>query len=149
MILYVQRTGQALWPASAAEAPQVERLPAGKALRATVVLPRNGKFHRLSWAFFNLLADALNSGPQAAPWGPEDVKAYLLAATGRARPLRVSGALAMVPVSTRFEAMDQPTYQRFMVDAWTYTATDLAPWIKAAPQWPEIRGILAQSGVET
>jgi hypothetical protein len=60
---WVRRRGETLIPASAEHVGEIERLPQGVALRADVRQPRNGKHHRMVWALFSAVADALNDGP--------------------------------------------------------------------------------------
>lgn len=147
-LLYMRRKGQTLIPASAAEACQIERLPVGKPLRVQVAVPRGSKFHRLTWAFFNLVAEALNAGPSAAPWRAFDVKAHLLVATGHCREIKAGGRVGFVPISTAFEAMTQDEYGKWFDAALLYVRDHLCRWIQDSDEWPEIVKIMETAGVE-
>lgn len=145
--LYIQRRGHTLIPASGPEALDLEKLPEGRLLRCDVVQPRprNGGFHRLSWALFGQIAEALNHGPHTAPWTAEDVKDNLLVATGHCREVTVRGKTGFVPKHTNFGAMDQQEYGRFVDAAMIYVRDDLCRWIEDAPNWPDIAEILKAS----
>ncbi len=151
--LFVQSTGSALVPVSRAAQIALGSLPRGVPLKVEPKQPRNGKFHRMAWAFFTYVAEALNDGPAGAHWTPEDVKNDLLVATGHAkmRPLSggerrrlnaPAGSVVAVPKSISFSAMDQAEFSAFMEAAMLYVRDDLCRWIEGSPHWDEIGAIL-------
>ena len=156
--LFVKCTGSTLTPASKAAQIAMEHLPRGVELKIEPKQPRNGKFHRMSWAFFTYVADALNDGPVNEPWQPDDVKDDLLVATGhckirpmsraeRARNNIPEGAKAFrsIPTSISWSAMDEVAFSRFMEAAMVYVRDDLCPWIEDSPHWAQIESILRAS----
>lgn len=154
--LFVECTGHSLTPASKAAQIAMEHLPRGVPLRIEPKQPRNGKFHRMAWAFFTYVAEALNDGPAGAHWTPDDVKDDLLVATGHAkvRPMSGSerrrwnapqGAIVAVPKSISWSSMDEVAFSRFMAGAMTYVRDELCVWIEESPHWSEIESILRAS----
>ena len=143
-----RRVGFSLVPTARAGEIAIDKLPVGTRLRVKAVKPRGDKFHAGTWAFFTLLAEALNRGPTAAPWRPEDVKDYLLVATGRSRPIRVGSLTGFIPSHTNFDAMDQQEYGRFVEDAMRHMRDHLSPWINQSDEWPEIAKFLRWAGIE-
>lgn len=157
---FVRREGSVLIPACKAGQLAVERLRRGALYKIEPTQPRNGKQHRLFWAFVTYVADALNDGPTSATWTAENVKDDLLVATGRTRNRPMTrlerarhnvpdGTLAVVarPVSISFVAMGGDEFSVFMEDAMAYVRDHLAPWIEASDHWPEIEKILAASAL--
>lgn len=137
------RRGMTLVPDCRAAELEMDRLPHGARLRVHAAKPRSPKHHRASWAFFALLASALNHGAAAAEWRPEDVKAVLLVATGHSRETEVAGRLALIPVSTAYDAMDGPSYVAWLDAAMIYVRKHWQPAIEDAPEWPDIVQFLA------
>lgn len=155
---FVRREGYTLIPTSKAGQIALERLKPGAIYRIEPIQPRNGKQHRLFWAFVTYVADALNDGPTGATWSAQNVKDDLLVATGRTRNRPMTrlerarhnvpeGAVAIVarPVSISFVAMDGDAFSAFMEDAMVYVRDHLAPWIEASDHWPDIEKILLAS----
>ena len=160
MSFFVRNTGRSLVPYSKAAQMALDGLPKGVPLRIDPKQPRNAKFHRLAWAFYTYVADALNDGPAGALWSPESVKDDLLVATGRCtvRPMTRAergrlgvpdGVQAVIarPGSIKFSRMDEAEFGAFMADAMAYVAGDLCRWIEGSDHWQEIRQILRESGV--
>ncbi len=145
-VLYMAKeSGNALRPNSRAAQIEFDKLPYGVALRVKAVRARNGGFHRLSWCFFTYIAKALNEGPTATLWRPDDVKAELLVATGRYRETMRAGKLTAIPFPTNFDAMDQTEYAAFIDAAMIYVRDDLCRWIEDSPDWPHIQTILKKA----
>lgn len=155
---FVRREGFALHPISKAGQLAIEKLKVGALYKIEPKQPRNGKQHRLFWAFVTYVADALNDGPTGANWSAENVKDDLLVATGRTRNRPMTraerlrhrvpeGTVAVVarPVSISFVAMPGDEFSAFMEDAMAYVRDHLAPWIAASDHWPEIEKIIAAS----
>lgn len=155
---FVRREGSVQVPASKSGQLALEKLRHGAFYKIEPTQPRNGKQHRLFWAFVTYVAEALNDGPTGAIWSAENVKDDLLVATGRTRnrPMtRVERArhnvpqdvVAIVarPVSISFVAMGGDEFSGFMDDAMAYVRDHLAPWIEASDHWPEIEKILVAS----
>lgn len=146
----IRREGQRLAPASRIDAEMIEELPAGADIAARLWRPRSLQQHRLAFALFGLLAEALNEGPGHEFWTQDSVRRRLLIATGHADVLPLpdrlakqwGSRLAVVPRSMAFGAMDADEFRRFLDAAMDYVRTTLAPWIEDAPQWEEIRKIV-------
>lgn len=133
-------------------------MPHGVALKVEVRQPRNGKFHRLSWALFTLAAEAMNDGPAPSvkEWTAEDVCELVKIATGHVDrlklPKKAAGRYgceyALRPKSISYAAMDNEAFSRFMDAAMIYIRDELTPWISDSDHWPEIEKILADSRLE-
>lgn len=156
--LFVRRIENVLVPTSKAGQLAIEKLKFGALYKIEPTRPRNGKQHRLFWAFVTYVAEALNDGPTGAMWTAENVKDDLLVATGRTRNRPMTrmerarhnvpeGAVAVVarPVSISFVSMSGDEFSGFMEDAMAYVRDHLAPWIEASDHWPEIEKILMAS----
>lgn len=159
--VWLQRRGQALIPASAAEAAQVEALPEGAALRCEVKQPRNGKHHRLMWLLFTAVANALNDGPapSAKPWTAEDVADAVKIATGHAEKRLASGrecraldvprgAYVIRPASISYGAMDEAAFRVFAQAACDFIGGELCPYWLEAENAVDVIRLLAEHGVE-
>lgn len=155
---FARREGSVLVPASKAGQLAIEKLRHGALYKIEPTQPRNGKQHRLFWAFVTYVAEALNDGPTGATWSAENVKDDLLVATGRTRNRPMSRierarhnvspdsvAIVARPVSISFVAMGGDEFSGFMDDAMAYVRDHLAPWIEASDHWPEIEKILVAS----
>jgi hypothetical protein len=155
---FVRREGSVLVPASKAGQLALEKLRHGVLCKIEPSQPRNGKQHRLFWAFVTYLAEALNDGPTGAIWTAENVKDDLLVATGRTRNRPMTRlerarhnvppdivAIVARPVSISFVAMGGDEFSAFMDDAMAYVRDHLAPWIEASDHWAEIEKILVAS----
>ena len=157
---FVHRFDHMLVPSSKAGQLAIEKLKFGALYKIEPTRPRNGKQHRLFWAFLTYVAKALNDGPTSAEWTAENIKDDLLVATGRTRNRNMTrserarhnipeGAIAIVarPVSISFASMDGDEFSAFMDDAMTYIRDHLVPWIEASDHWPEIEKILVASHI--
>lgn len=152
---FVKNTGSALLPASKAAQMELEKLAKGVPLKVEPKQPRNGKQHRLFWAFASYVADALNDGPTNRQWSQTDVVAHLKLATGHVTTMKLSRRdqerlgveYAAVPASISFAAMDGQAFSEFMERAFVYVRDDLCRWIEDSEHWPEIEAILRESGL--
>lgn len=155
---FVRRIENVLIPTSKAGQLAIEKLKFGALYKITPTRPRNGKQHRLFFAFLTYVAKALNDGPTSAEWTAENIKDDLLVATGRTRNRNMTrserarhhipeGAIAIVarPVSISFVSMDGDEFSAFMDDAMSYVRDHLVPWIEASDHWQEIEKILVAS----
>lgn len=155
MSFFVRSNGVALIPNSRAAAIAIEQLPKNVHLKVDPKQPRNEKFHRLAWAFFQLVADALRDGPAPGRWSAEDVKDDLLIATGfcKTRPMSKrerernnvpSETIAYVskPASISYASMDNAEFGDFMEASFSYVFNELAPWIRDSDHWSEIQTIV-------
>lgn len=160
-LIWLQRRGQFFHPASAREASQVESVPEGVALRAEIKRPRNGKHHRLIWALFTSVADALNDGPvpTPAPWTPEKVAELCKLATGHADKRLATarecaangvpkGSYVVIPASISYAAMDETAFARFAQAAVDWIAADLCPWWRASESADGVLDLLRTYGVD-
>ena len=155
-VLFAKSTGAALVPTSRAAALEMEKLPRGVPLRIEAKQPRNGKQHRLFWAFCALVADALNDGPTASQWDAERVATHLKLATGHVETVRLSARdaarlgvdYAAIPKSISFAAMDGDAFGKFMDAAFVYVRDHLCRWISDSAHWPDIQVILRESHLE-
>lgn len=148
-MLWMRREGEyRLAAASRADALNLARMKKFVRLRVEVKEPRSGKFHRLIWQTFTLVAEALNAGPSTrSDWTAEDVADLAKLATGRGRvlpaPPRVPAPTIFIPASISYAAMDQAEFDAFARAFFDYIE-DLAPWLQASPQWAEIQAILSE-----
>ena len=152
-IFFAKSTGDKLIPNSRAAAMALEALPRGVALKIEATQPRNGKQHRLFWAFCALVADALNSGPTPVAWDSDRVATLLKLATGHVETVKLSAKdahrlgveYAALPKSISFAAMDGDAFGKFMDAAFVYVRDDLCRWIEGSERWPDIEEILRAS----
>lgn len=155
MTFFVTCNGKALIPNSKAAQIELDRLPRGIPLSVDPKQRRNGKFHRLAFAFFTYVADALSNGPTAKEWTAEDVLTHIKLATGHVETVRLSTRdrerlgvdFAALPKSISFSAMDEDEFGRFMERAFDYVRCDLCRWISDSEHWPEIMQIMGASEV--
>ena len=155
MTLFLRSDGKAMWPTSRAAMLELERLPKGVPLKVDPKQPRNGRQHRLLWAFASLVADCLNDGPTAQAWDAEKVVTHLKLATGHVETVRLSKPdqrrlgveFAALPKSISFAKMDGTEFSAFMDQAFIYVRDSLAPWIEQSDHWPDIAVILRESGL--
>lgn len=159
--LALKRLGQTLVPANRASALEIEKLPQNTILKGHVVRERSGPYHRMAFAFFAYVADALNQGPTNHEWDQDSVREHLLNVTGftdiremtriERRRLSIPDAVAAYvakPKSMSFDSMDQTEFADFMEAAFTYVQTELAPWIEDAESYPQILSIMGAVGPE-
>lgn len=154
-VFFARSTGNALVPNSRAAALVMERLPRNTPIRVEAKVPRNGKQHRLFWAFSTLVADALNDGPagEMMAWDAERVVERLKLATGHvelcALPKHDAERLGCTHVarakSISFAAMGGDDFGRFMDAAFAYVRDTLCVWIEGSPHWADIQTILRES----
>lgn len=155
MSFFVSNDGKCLRPTSKASALALEKLAKGIPLKVDPKQPRNGKAHRLLWAFATYVADALTDGPTARDWSAEDVVTHLKLATGHVETVRLSKRdrerlgveFAALPASISFASMDNAAFSDFMDRSFTYVRDDLCRWIEDSDHWPEIAAILRESGM--
>lgn len=159
--IFCKSDGAALIPQSKAALIALFNLPRDVSLKVVVTRPRNTKFHRLAWALFTYVAEALNNGPAGSHWTPESVKDDLLVATGfcKSRPMSAPErrrhnvspnqvAIVSIPESISFGSMDESKFGQFMAASMLFIATDLCPWIEGSPHWADIQEILRASYME-
>jgi len=139
-------TGRCLVPASKASAIEMDRLPRGPAIRVDAVQPRNGKHHRLIWALYSYVANALNDGPTSRHWTAEDVSTHVKIATGHVMPISVAGQVYHMPKSISYAAMAQEDFAIFADRAMQYIRDDLCPWLMESEHAPEIMQIVMEYG---
>lgn len=150
---FVKSDGATLRPTCRAAALEIDKLARGIPLKVEPRQPRNGKQHRLYWAFASLVADCLNDGPTTGDWTQEDASNHMKLATGRCeiRKLgkrdreRLGVDYAAVPKSISFAAMDGQEFGKFMTAAFAYVRDDLCPWIEDSDHWADIETILRES----
>lgn len=144
-------------PADRADEIELERLPMGRDLRADVVVPRSGPYHRMMMSAFTLIAHVLNSGPTDKTWDRDRVRKRLLVQLGYAdaellRPSTKAlyGFAPGVPMvgleakSMAFDAMEQDEAERFFEAALLYVLSEFGTWVRDAPEWREIENIGAK-----
>jgi len=153
--LFVKSDGRALYPHSRAAALELEKLARGVPLKIEPKQPRNGKQHRLFWAFASYVADAMNDGPTNWQWTAEDVVTHLKLATGHVTTMKLSKRdrerlgveFAAVPASISFAKMDGQAFAEFMDRSFVYVRDDLCTWIEGSEHWSDIEAILRESGL--
>ena len=155
MAFFVKSNGNALFPTSKAAQDALMALPKGVPMRIDPKQPRNGKQHRLFWAFAQYVANAMNDGPTAKNWTAEDVVSHMKIATGRAVTVRLGKRerdrlgveYAVLPKSISFASMDNAEFSKFMDAAFMYVRDDLCRWIESSDDWHHIEEILRASGM--
>lgn len=155
VVFFAKSDGLTLRPSSKAAQIVMASIPQGVPLRIEAKQPRNGRFHRLAWAFFTYVADALNDGPTATAWTPDGVLDLLKIATGHVTYAKLTAKDAarlgvtdvVMPKSISFSSLDEDAFGKFMDQAMHYVRDTLAPWIEDSPHWPEIQVILRESGL--
>ncbi len=152
----VKREGMMLIPADRAAEIVFDKLPAGRSVMAELWRPRSIEQHRLAFAFFTLLAEALNNGPGREQWTQDMVRRRLAVVTGHADLIPLpdklarqwGSRLAVVPRSMSFSSMDADEFSRFLNDALDYVRDELAPWLVGTPQWGELAMLVGASAPE-
>lgn len=150
---FVKSDGTALYPTCRAAAIEMERLAKGVPLKVGPKQPRNGKQHRLFFAFASLVADCINDGPVGGEWDQDRVVNLLKLATGHCETIRLSRKdrerlgvdFAAVPKSISFAAMDGQEFGAFMNAAFAHVRDELCPWISDSDHWEDVETILRQS----
>ena len=150
---FAKSNGGVLFAPTHAAQIELEKLPRGVPLKVEVSQPRNGKQHRLFWAFCALVAECINDGPIGGTWDGERVATMLKLATGHVETVKLSRKdaarlgveYAALPRSISFAAMDGTAFGAFMDAAFIYVRDELCPWIQDAPAWAEIEIILRNS----
>lgn len=150
MIIWGERSGQYIVPYKHYR-EKLAGLPEGQRLRICVDQDRNGKFNALFHVLLGLVADAVNSGPGSTTdaklmkwiklkngwYDFEPLKNPVMAPNGEV----ISYSLEYR--STKFSKMGEAEFQAFCRDACELITHEVAPWILAAPQWPQIEEIIA------
>jgi hypothetical protein len=152
-VFFARSNGIALHANSRAAQIELEKLPRGVPLRVEATQPRNGKQHRLFWAFCALVAECVNDGPVGGEWDAERVATLLKLATGHVETVKLSRKdaarlgveYAAIPKSISFASMDGDAFGKFMDAAFIYVRDELCPFIKDSPAWGEIEIILRNS----
>lgn len=153
----VIRTGDILRACNRHSAVLVSQLPENTPLVGDLRRRRNGRFHRLIFAIFGHVADALNAGPLGGEWTADSVLDNVKLATGRAvsRPATTrersqyampAGSMVLIPASVSFAAMGEAEFGSFAHEAVDYIAGELCPYLRAAPQWGQIVELLRHAG---
>lgn len=150
---FAKSNGGCLFTTSRAAQIELEKLPRGTLLKVDVSQPRNGKQHRLFWAFCALVAECINDGPVGGTWDAERVATLLKLATGHVETVKLSRKdaarlgveFAALPKSISFAKMDGEAFSKFMDAGFIYVRDELCGWINESPAWPEIGTILRES----
>ena len=152
-VMFARSDGHALIPSNRSAMVELEKLPRGIPLRVEATQPRNGKQHRLFWAFCALVAECINDGPVGGEWDAERVATLLKLATGHVKTVKLSRKdaarlgveFAALPRSISFAKMDGEAFSKFMDAAFIYVRDELCAWISESPSWSEIQTILRES----
>lgn len=150
---FAKSNGGVLFAPSRAAQIELEKLPRGVPLKIETSQPRNGKQHRLFWAFSALVAECINDGPLGGDWDAERVATLLKLATGHVETVKLSRKdaarlgveFAALPKSISFAKMDGEAFGKFMDAAFIYVRDELCGWISESTSWPEIETILRES----
>lgn len=148
------RTGAGFIPHDRAAEIELEKLPAGRILKAEVTTPRNIKHNGLMFGpFFSSLAKILNEGPGRNDWDQNSVRKRLLIITGHADlfelPPSTRAAYGLTPdqvvmgfsaKSMAFDSMDQEEASRFYEKALAYVLSNFH-WAQEHPDWKEIEAL--------
>ena len=143
--LWGQRVGPAFVPYKMFHR-NLDAIPEGVRLRITVDKDRNGKFNALFHLMLGMVAKAVNRGP--AKTDIDALKAWVKLKYGWfdlvLLPMPVDDQThAIAYRSTAFDKMGEAEFHGFATQACELISAELAPWIKDAPEWAEIREILA------
>ena len=139
---YAQRAGRWLRPVDAAGEEALERVPAGKVMKITVVQERSARrnafFHLLCWR----VANALQA--MGRDWASKDyVKSRLTIAAGHYDTFELPDKTSVAcPRSIRFAAMDDLEFSEFVDKAVRFICTDLLPHLPATYLREEIESLL-------
>lgn len=121
--LLLQRKGRALYAADGLAEAELEALPQGVALKATVTRPRSNPQHRLYFAMLKLVAD--NTDLIA---GSDELHQLVKEALGYSRTVRrKNGHLVTVHGSIAFEKMDGIAFNAFMGKATAFLCEEVIP----------------------
>lgn len=116
-------------------------LPTGTRLRVSVDKDRNGRFSALVHVMIGLLVRAINRGP--AKTSTRDLKKWVKLKKGWydvvPLPTPVNGQTHAIDYrSTAFHEMAEGEFHQFAMDLCEMVRSELAPWVKDAPEWAEI-----------
>ena len=144
--LWSQRVGQAIVPYGKYQEDLAD-LPEGCRLRIKLDKDRNGKFSSLFHLMLGKLAKAINRGP--AQTNIDALKQWVKLKKGwydavpLPQPAPDGTSHAIVFRSTNFASMGEEEFHAFCTDACELIRAELAPWVSSAPEWPEVRQIIA------
>lgn len=145
------RRGDFIYP-YARFVPALRDMPEDVRLRVKLDTDRNGKFSALYHVMLGMVVDAINRGP--AQTTIDNLKKWVKIQRGwysvipLPNPTGEGVEHAIEYKSTTFNKMGEREFHEFAVDTCEMIATDLAPWIKESPEWPEIQAIVAQIAPE-
>lgn len=119
----IKRDGK-LFPATAEDAEIWKRVPNDETFRVKLKLTRNPKFHRMSWALAERLAQNWPGEHRPTSW---EVMRYLKFKTDLVEFARNldSGKMEAIPASTSFSAMNQADYSIWWGRALSVAASKL------------------------
>lgn len=127
-------------------AEAIEDIHQGDRLRIVVEKDRNGKFSSLYHVMLGLLAKAINRGP--AKTSIDDLKKWVKLKKGYFKTVELpspapdGSTYAIEYLSTSFATMGEDEFEQFAQDTCELILADLAPWVEASPEWPEIRDLV-------
>lgn len=138
-----------LHPASAAAKRMAQEWADAHEITIDVMEQRNLKFHRMFFAFGNLVCNAVNRGPFTMT--TIELVKWLKIRMGYVDVVELPPVLAKIAdqsyaieyQSISFAKMDQPAFYAFASEAARLICDQLAPYIMNAPEWPEINGLIA------
>lgn len=143
-------------PPTEGDAATLAEMKQGAVYRVDMTRPRSLKHNGMAFAFFSLLAKALNKGPTREQWDQDKVRRRLLIALGYAEVFKVPARMAehygtpvaIVPRSMSFENMDQDEFGRFVDQSLEYVVQEFGDWLYQAEEWKAVLDIVehAQGG---
>lgn len=130
-----------------------EHFHQGDAIKITVNVSRNDKYHRLFFAIIGKCVKAINAGPTQVTkegllrWLKLHMGHFDVIAVPNGKQFGASQAIEYGSIA--YDAMDQEEFAEFVEGALGLVRDQLAPWLNTAPEWPEIVEMLTHAGIET
>lgn len=106
--LILRREGDALKPVDAAGFEQLSEIPFGKELKATIVVPRNVKYHRQFFAALHFAFEHQDTWPTK-----EAFRARVTVGVGHGDVVTRDGVMVLCPKSISFAKMDDVAFHQF------------------------------------
>jgi hypothetical protein len=138
--ILMARRGPFLAPLAPLDAEQLERFPAGAALKVKITQPRNVGRHRLYWAALQLVRDNMDEPPPLDHLH-EAVKVRL----GYVRTIRFSnGETARIPDSIAFDKMTEAEHREFFDRFADFVRTTIIPGLNKAAFTAQAEALLGE-----
>lgn len=138
--ILMARRGAFLVPLAPLDSEQLERYPAGAALKVKITQPRNIGRHRLYWAALQLVRDNMADAPPLDHLH-EAVKVRL----GYVKTIRFrNGEVVQIPDSIAFDKMTEAEHREFFDRFADFVRTTLIPGMNKAAFTAEAQAMLGE-----